>query len=113
MSISKQPFGKLPDGRDAILYTLRNVNGFSVSISDFGATLVSLLAPDRGGRLTDILCGYESADVYAQAEGYLGATVLHAVALNWMVWCTTSCMSMTETIIFMVVRSDTRTACGR
>lgn len=75
MSIIKQPFGKLSDGRDATLYTLRNQNGFSVSISDFGATLVSLLAPDRNGRLTDILCGYESADVYAKADGYLGATV--------------------------------------
>lgn len=75
MSITKNPFGRLPDGRETALYTLRNANGFSVSVSDFGATLVSILAPDRTGRLTDVLCGFESADVYARADGYLGATV--------------------------------------
>lgn len=75
MSIQKTPFGKLPDGRSASLYTLSLPDGFAVAISDFGGTLVSLLVPDRTGRLTDILCGYESADVYACADGYLGATV--------------------------------------
>lgn len=75
MSIFKIPFGKLPDGRETSLFTLQNESGFSVSLSDFGATLVSVLAPDRKGRLTDILCGYECADVYARADGYLGATV--------------------------------------
>ena len=75
MSITQIPFGKLPCGRDATLYILRNSKGFCASVSDFGATLVSILAPDRTGRLTDVLCGFESADVYARADGYLGATV--------------------------------------
>lgn len=75
MSIQKLPFGRLPDGRQASLYVMSLPDGFSVSVSDFGGTLVSLLAPDRTGRLTDVLCGYESADVYARADGYLGATV--------------------------------------
>lgn len=75
MSITQIPFGKLPCGRDATLYILRNSKGFCASVSDFGATLVSILAPDRTGRLTDVLCGFESADVYAHADGYLGATV--------------------------------------
>lgn len=75
MSIQKTPFGRLPDGSSASLYTLSNPSGFAVSISDFGGTLVSILAPDRAGRLTDVLCGYESADVYDRADGYLGATV--------------------------------------
>ena len=75
MSITQIPFGKLPCGRDATLYILRNSKGFCASVSDFCATLVSILAPDRTGRLTDVLCGFESADVYARADGYLGATV--------------------------------------
>lgn len=75
MSIQKFPFGRLPDGAPASLYVLSLPDGFSVSISDFGGTLVSLLAPDRTGRLTDVLCGFESAEAYARADGYLGATV--------------------------------------
>lgn len=75
MSITKRPFGTLPDGQEATLYTLRNAGGFSVSVSDFGGTIVQILAPDRGGQFQNIVCGYDSVEEYAVADGYLGATV--------------------------------------
>ncbi|MCQ2429657.1 MAG: galactose mutarotase [Clostridia bacterium] len=75
MSIYKLPFGNLPDGTAVSLYVLRNENGFQVSISDFGGTLVSILAPDRNGIFHNVALGYESANEYAIADGYLGATV--------------------------------------
>lgn len=75
MSITTLPFGNLPDGRPARLFVLRNQSGFQVSISDFGATLVSILAPDRNGLFHNVALGYESANEYALADGYLGATV--------------------------------------
>ena len=75
MSIIRLPFGKLPDGQNASLYVLSNKNGFRVSISDFGGTLVSILAPDRNGLFHNVVMGYESVEEYAVGDGYLGATV--------------------------------------
>ena len=59
------PFGSLEDGREAKLYTLSNANGVSAKITDYGATLVSLNAPDRDGMIEDLLHGYDSVDGYA------------------------------------------------
>ena len=43
--MTKKPFGTSPSGEQASLYTIRG-GGLTASISDFGATLVSLLVPD-------------------------------------------------------------------
>ena len=44
-------------------------------ILPYGATLQSLLVPDRDGRLRDVVLGYETLEAYRQHDGYLGATV--------------------------------------
>ncbi len=75
MNIYKSEFGKTSTGEIAHLYTLVNDNGMRVSITDFGGAIVSLLAPDRYGRLTDVILGYDSLSDYEQADGYLGALV--------------------------------------
>ena len=49
-------FGTLPGGETAHLYTICG-GGLTAGISDFGATLVSLLAPDREGHLADVVLG--------------------------------------------------------
>ncbi len=75
MQLYVRDFGALSTGEMAHLYTLVNDSGMSVSITDFGGTIVSLLAPDRNGRLTDVVLGYDSLADYEQADGYLGALV--------------------------------------
>ncbi len=75
MNILTRPFGKTQSGESTSLYTLVNDQGMSVSVSDFGGTIVSLLAPDRSGRLTDVVLGYDSLADYEAADGYLGALV--------------------------------------
>ena len=45
-------FGKLKDGRNASLYVLRNTNGMAAAVTDYGATLVKLITPDRSGDIT-------------------------------------------------------------
>ena len=70
------PFGNLEDGREAKIYTLSNANGVSAKITDYGATLVSLNAPDRDGTIEDLLHGYDSVDGYAGSKNpYFGASV--------------------------------------
>lgn len=69
-------FGHLEDGREALLYTLSNANGVSAKITNYGATLVSLQAPDRDGTIEDLLHGYDSVAGYTRAKNpYFGASV--------------------------------------
>jgi aldose 1-epimerase len=74
-SMKKQSFGKVSDGKEATLYTLTNKNGVEVSITDFGATVVSIKTPDNKGKFIDIVAGYESAAEYETGKNYFGATV--------------------------------------
>lgn len=74
-SMKKQAFGKLADGKAATLYILSNKNGVEVSITDFGATVVSIKTPDKSGTMADIVAGYESATQYEAGKNYFGATV--------------------------------------
>ena len=49
--------------------------GLEAHVSRLGATLVKLLAPGRGGELTDLLLGYDSAEEYAKCGTYFGSVV--------------------------------------
>ena len=74
-SITKAPFGHLPDGRAASLYTLVNANGLVAKISDFGGVITQLLTPDRDGVLGDIVLGFDDVAPYAGDSHYLGALI--------------------------------------
>ena len=74
-TITKQEFGKLPDGREAYLFTLKNQAGSEVKITNYGAIVVSILVPDRNGKLGDVVLGYDSLDGYVKDKSFLGAIV--------------------------------------
>jgi aldose 1-epimerase len=75
MSNTAQPFGQTHDGRSAQLFSLRTTSGFQVDITDFGATIVRLLAPDRAGKLSDIALGFDTVTPYETVSPYFGATI--------------------------------------
>lgn len=68
-------FGKNRNGEETWLYTLKNKNGTVIKVSDHGATLVSLLVPDREGSMKDVVLGYDEASEYENHTCYFGATV--------------------------------------
>ena len=70
----RKPFGVLPDGRQATLYTITG-GGLQASVSDYGAVLVNLLVPDKNGKMDDVVLGFDDANGYANCTTYLGATV--------------------------------------
>ncbi|RFU45535.1 aldose epimerase family protein [Paraburkholderia sp. DHOC27] len=72
---STEPWGTLPGGDPVQLFTLRNAHGMKVAISDLGATLVSWHAPDRTGRLGDILLGHDTPADYLAATTYMGGLI--------------------------------------
>ncbi len=74
-AVTSAPFGFLPDGRAATLYTLTNAAGLIVRISDFGAIITEIHAPDRNGRLADIVLGFDSVAPYVGDSPYFGALI--------------------------------------
>jgi aldose 1-epimerase len=68
-------FGRLPDGRATRRFTLRAAGGFRADLSDYGGTLAGLWAPDRQGRLADVVLGFDSAAKYAAHPAYLGSLI--------------------------------------
>ncbi|MBU6411405.1 MAG: galactose mutarotase, partial [Verrucomicrobia bacterium] len=73
--VSRAVFGRIPDGRTAELYTLRNCRGMEARITNYGGIVVSLTAPDRAGGFADVVLGYEHLDGYLKASPYFGALV--------------------------------------
>lgn len=75
MAITKSPFGHTPDGKEVFLYTLTNQNGMKLAVTTYGAKLVQLWAPDREGKLADVITGFDTLDPYLIRNPYFGALV--------------------------------------
>jgi len=74
-STSKKSFGKTPGGQPVDLFVLTNRNGAEVSITIYGGAVVSIKVPDGGGKLADVVLGYDTIDGYVNDKGYFGALV--------------------------------------
>ena len=72
---NKKLFGKLENGEEVYMYTLKNKNGMKAEITNYGATVVSLLAPDKNGKMEDVILGYDSLKSYENGTSYFGAIV--------------------------------------
>lgn len=68
----KKPFGILPSGKKASLYTITG-GGLTAEISDCGGIIVKLFAPDATGNLADVVLGFDDPNEYiARADHYGG-----------------------------------------
>lgn len=75
MSIVKKYFGSLAGNTDVFSYILKNKNGMEAEIIDYGGTITNIRVPDRYGRISDIVLGYDSLSDYVEADGYQGAII--------------------------------------
>lgn len=67
--------GALRDGSRVEAIELSNGRGITARVLTFGATLQSLLVPDREGRVDDIVLGHDTAAEYEAVQDFLGVTV--------------------------------------
>jgi aldose 1-epimerase len=74
-TITSEPFGVLPDGRAATLYTLTNRNGLVIKITNFGGIITEIHTPDRNGKMADIVLGYTELAPYLADSPYFGALI--------------------------------------
>ncbi len=67
-------FQKVVDGKETNLCVLTNKNGSEITILNYGAKIVSIMVPDKNGKLTDVVTGHQSIDDYLTSEEpYFGA----------------------------------------
>jgi aldose 1-epimerase len=74
-TITKQPYGKTPDGAVVDLYTLTNGKGVEAQIITYGGTVVSLKVPDSAGKLDNVVLGFSRLEDYAESSPYFGAII--------------------------------------
>ncbi|WP_333866185.1 aldose epimerase family protein [Sphingobacterium sp.] len=74
-STSGQAFDSKIDGKDVKLFQLRN-DKLAITLTNYGARLVSLKVPNKDGKLTDVILGYDSAKEYKENyNNFYGAIV--------------------------------------
>ena len=76
MEIKKEKFGVLKDGTKIDLYVLKNKNGMTAKITNYGANLTELHVPDRQGSDADVdvykrqaFAEGETSDMYIEVNG--------------------------------------------
>jgi aldose 1-epimerase len=75
ISVTMRPWGRTADGAETALYTLVNAKGMEADISNYGAIVVRLTAPDRDGKWDDVVLGYNTLEEYLADTPYFGAVV--------------------------------------
>lgn len=72
MDIRKELWGKTPDGKEISKFTLTNEKGSHVVLSDIGAAIVSIVVPDKDGRMGDVSLSYSDPASYIGDGACLG-----------------------------------------
>lgn len=71
--MTKQTWGKGPNGEQVELYTLRNANGIETSITNYGCRIVTLKTPDRDRQFADVVLGFDNLSQYLDKNPFFGA----------------------------------------
>ena len=74
-SYSKADFEKELNGKKITLFTLKNEGGIMVNLTNYGAKIVSVFAPDKNGAMEDVVLGFNSIDKYITGDAGQGAVV--------------------------------------
>lgn len=69
-------YAKTINGKQTHLYILKNKHGMEAAITNYGGRVVSILVPDKEGKLTDVVLGFDSVGGFEKStERYYGATI--------------------------------------
>lgn len=73
--IKTENFDSVINGNKTALYTLENNNGVILRLTNFGASMVQVIAPDKNGNFEDVILGYDNIEGYVNDEMSLGCIV--------------------------------------
>ena len=74
-AVTSRPFGATSEGTPVTAWTLKNKNGLSAVILDFGGVLYEMNTPDRDGNFANISCNYPTIPEYQTIRPYFGSLV--------------------------------------
>jgi aldose 1-epimerase len=73
--LSKADFKK-EIGKDTTgLYVLKNAAGMEVCVTNFGGRIVSIMVPDKAGKMQDVVLGFDSVADYINVPSDFGASI--------------------------------------
>ena len=72
--MNRSSFGRLPDGSAVDRFVLTN-GRIEVGLMSYGAAIISVRAPDRDGRLEDVVLGFDTLEDYLTRSRYFGTVV--------------------------------------
>lgn len=73
--LRESDFQMVVDGKPIDLFVLTNRNGMEVCITNYGGRVVSIMAPDRDGKMEDMVCGFPTIREYLEKKQNFGATI--------------------------------------
>ena len=74
-NLDPQRFTDNLNGKTTALYTLKNSNGMEVCITNFGGRIVSILVPDKNGKMRDVVLGFDNVRDYETIPTDFGACI--------------------------------------
>lgn len=75
MPYSKADFERVVDGKPTLLFTMKNESGMVVTLTNYGAKIVSIYVPDKNGDFADVMLGFNSIEKYREWGASHGAVV--------------------------------------
>jgi aldose 1-epimerase len=72
--VTKQAFGRTPEGTEVDLYSLKD-GKVEAGIITYGGIVVTLRTPDRNGKLDDVVLGCDSVENYIAQTAHFGGIV--------------------------------------
>lgn len=73
--LKTEDFQTEEDGKLTALYVLKNEQGMEVCVTNYGARIVSIMAPDRYGKMEDLVNGFSNINDYINIRQNFGATI--------------------------------------
>jgi len=75
MKYSAQDFQTDINGKKTVLFTLKNKSGMIVTLTNYGAKIVSVIVPGKNGEKADVVLGFNSLEEYRKNGASHGATI--------------------------------------
>src|SRR5690242_1235760 len=72
--IQSSSFGKMPDGRDVSLFTLKS-DSLLIKVTNYGARITELHTPDRNGTKGNVVLGFDNLAQYLGPNPFFGCVV--------------------------------------
>lgn len=74
--LTHEKFAAVVNGKETALYVLENEQGMEVCVTNYGGTILSIMTPDKEGKLANVVLCYDSIEACTHApEPYLGVAI--------------------------------------